>query len=180
MNRPYFGLMGLALVAAASCKGNWPASMAVQPSIGPLEGMRSPPVGSVAVGVRDLVETRDDLEDEQSPVSNDSRSAARGGRLFRIHCVACHGPQGRGDGKVSQKMPPAPDLRHIAICRRTDGFIYGTITLGGRAMPALREGLTSRDRWDLVGYVRHLQAGGCSGSAAGLEPTADPGEGDAP
>ncbi|NOY93425.1 MAG: cytochrome c [Deltaproteobacteria bacterium] len=121
-----------------------------------------------------MVETREDVEDMLSPVANDGHSAERGAALFGIHCVACHGSDGRGGGKVSEKMPPAPDLRHISICRRTDGFIYGTITAGGRAMPSLREGLSTRDRWDLVSFVRELQSAGCEGSAAGMGSATEP------
>ena len=39
-----------------------------------------------------------------------------------------------------------------------DGFIYATVLLGGKAMPRIGEGLDDRDRWDLVHFVRHLQA----------------------
>ena len=71
--------------------------------------------------------------------------------------------EGRGDGPVSAKFPPAPNLRHDSICKRTDGFLYGTLTAGGRAMPTMREGTTSQDRWDLVAFVRLLQREGCTG-----------------
>jgi hypothetical protein len=55
-------------------------------------------------------------------------------------------------------------LRHVSICKRSDGFLYGTLTAGGKAMPAMREGISSRDRWALVALVRALQREGCVGT----------------
>ncbi len=181
MKRSSVALAVLCLAFGGACDGKkWPASMAQQPSVGPLEGPRKAPEGSVAVGTVDLVEAREDLEDATNPFANDPQAAARGARLFRLYCIACHGPEGRGDGKVSDKMPQAPDVRHQSICRRTDGFIYGTITLGGKAMPSLREGTTSRDRWELVSFVRSLQREGCTGSSSGNAPEGEAGPSDAP
>ncbi len=177
MSRYRIVLAVLCVALSASCSGKWPASMAVQPSVGPLEGPRKAPEGSVAVGTVDIVEARDDLEDATNPFPVDARAEANGARLFRLYCIACHGPEARGDGKVSDKMPPAPDLRHQSICRRTDGFIYGTITLGGKAMPSLREGTTSHDRWDLVSFVRSIQREGCTGSTSGMAPEGEAGPG---
>jgi len=54
----------------------------------------------------------------------------------------------------------------VSICARSDGFLYGTLTAGGRAMPTMREGTTSQDRWDLVAFVRTLQSEGCVGKLA--------------
>jgi mono/diheme cytochrome c family protein len=136
-----------------------------QPSLGPETAPRPAPEGSVPAEGVEVVEDREDVSDQVSPVARDPRAAGRGGRLFEIDCAPCHGKDGRGGGIVSRKFPPAPDLRHVSICRRTDGFLYGTITAGGRAMPPMREGLRARDRWDLVARVREIQRGGCTGVA---------------
>ncbi len=111
----------------------------------------------------ETLEDREDDTDTKSPYPLDEVAAARGKTSFAKHCVACHGPAARGDGKVSDKFPQAPNLRHYSICKRTDGYIYGTLTAGGRAMPTMREGLTSHERWDLVAYIRELQKEGCVG-----------------
>ncbi|HEU4734142.1 MAG TPA: c-type cytochrome [Kofleriaceae bacterium] len=157
-----------ALIVAAACDtgGVWPASMEQQPAVQPLAEARPVPVGSIPVGGVETLDDREDDGDLQPPFALDDASAARGAALFAIHCIACHGREGRGDGPVSTKFPPAPNLRHISICRRTDGFLYGTLTAGGRAMPTMREGTTSHDRWDLVAFVRKLQREGCTGTTA--------------
>ncbi|HET9992608.1 MAG TPA: cytochrome c [Kofleriaceae bacterium] len=160
-------IRGLALVVAlAACDGLWPASMEQQPVVRPLAEARLTPVGSIPVGGVETLDDREDDGDLAPPFPLDEAAATRGAALFAIHCIACHGREGRGDGPVSAKFPPAPNLRHIAICKRTDGFLYGTLTAGGRAMPTMREGTTSHDRWDLVAFVRRLQREGCTGTMA--------------
>jgi mono/diheme cytochrome c family protein len=148
--------------------------MEQQPSVQPLDEARPAPKGAIPLGGIETLDDREDDADLTSPYPLDAAAAARGRALFAVHCVSCHGPEGRGGGPVSAKFPPAPNLRHISICRRTDGFLYGTLTAGGRAMPTMREGTTARDRWDLVAQVRALQREGCTGSAPG---TPEPGDG---
>ena len=162
----------VALVASAAvlvaCNGKrlWPAAMEQQPAVQSLAEARLAPPGSIPLGGVETLEDREDDTDEKSPFSLDEAAAARGAKTFAIHCVACHGKSGRGDGPVSEKFPQAPNVRHASICNRTDGYLYGTITAGGRAMPTVREGMTSRERWELVAYIRQLQKEGCVQSSA--------------
>jgi mono/diheme cytochrome c family protein len=155
-------------LGASGCGIRWPAEMDVQPIDHPLQAARPAPVGSIPLGGIEVLDDREDDSDAKPPFALNAEAAARGRVIYAIHCVSCHGPEGKGDGPISDKFPPAPNLRHISICKRTDGFIYGTLTAGGRAMPTMREGTSSRDRWDLVAYVRSVQAEGC------LEPPATP------
>ncbi len=149
-----------------ACKGNWPASMEQGPAPLSQQEVRLPPPMAVPVGGIETVDDREDVEDHKNPFATDPQSATRGADIFARACIQCHGRDGHGGGPVSQKMPPAPDLRYITVCRRTDGFIYGTLTAGGRAMPSLREGLTKGERWDLVSFVRQIQQQGCTGNTA--------------
>ena len=151
----------LVAMLLSACDGVWPASMEEQPAEQPLAEARPAPAGSIPLGGVETLDDREDDTDLAPPYPLDDAAAARGAKLFAIHCIACHGREGKGDGPVSAKFPPAPNLRYISICRRTDGFIYGTLTAGGRAMPTMREGTTSHDRWDLVAFVRKLQREGC-------------------
>jgi mono/diheme cytochrome c family protein len=157
---------GLLAAALAGCNTEiaWPASMADQASIRPLAEARPPPPGSVPLGGVEVVADRDDVADLPAPVPLDAAAAARGKKLFANLCTSCHGLEAKGDGPVSAKFPQAPNLRHVSICKRSDGFLYGTLTVGGKAMPPMREGTSSRDRWDLVAFVRALQAEGCTGT----------------
>jgi len=157
--------------------------MEQQQAVQPLGEARKAPAGSIPVGGLEVVEDRDDITDLKSPAPLDAVAAARGAKIFAVHCTACHGPEGRGDGKVSTKFPEAPNLRHYSICGRTDGYLYGTLTAGGRAMPTMREGLTSQDRWDLVAHIRALQKEGCTkrpGQEGAAPPAPAPAQGGAP
>ncbi|HEU4727438.1 MAG TPA: cytochrome c, partial [Kofleriaceae bacterium] len=120
--------LALAPLLVLACEGPWPASMEQQPAVRPLAEARPVPVGSIPLGGVEILEDREDDSDLRSPYPLDDAAARRGAELFAIHCVACHGPRGRGDGPVSAKFPPAPNLRHNSICRRSDGFLYGTLT----------------------------------------------------
>jgi mono/diheme cytochrome c family protein len=159
-------LLLLAGLALAGCTSNaqWPASMDRQPSLQPLAEARPPPAGSIPLGGIEVLADREDDADLKPAAPFDTATEARGQALFAIHCTACHGPEAKGDGPVSARFPPAPNLRHISICKRSDGFLYGTLTAGGKAMPPMREGTTSSDRWALVAYVRSLQREGCVGT----------------
>jgi mono/diheme cytochrome c family protein len=141
--------------------------MEQQAAVQPLAAAREAPSGSIPLGGVETLEDRDDVTDVKSPIPLDAVAATRGAKIFAVRCISCHGPNAQGDGPVSAKFPQAPNLRHYSICRRTDGFLYGTLTAGGRAMPTMREGLTSRDRWDLVAHIRSLQKEGCTGNTAG-------------
>jgi len=149
------------LLGAGSCGSRWPADMDHQPIVRPLTEAWPAPAGSIPLGGIEVLDDREDDSDAKPPYPLNAEAAARGRAIFAIRCASCHGPEGKGDGRVSAVFPQAPNLRHISICNRSDGFIYGTVTAGGRAMPIMREGTTSRDRWDLVAFVRSLQADGC-------------------
>ncbi len=163
MNRRLLPLGALAL-AACSSNVQWPASMELQPSVQPLAEARPPPAGSIPLGGLETLADREDVADLKPPAPFDAAVEVRGKALFAVHCTACHGPDAKGDGPVSARFPPAPNLRHVSICKRGDGFLYGTLTAGGKAMPPMREGTSSRDRWALVAFVRSLQREGCVGT----------------
>jgi mono/diheme cytochrome c family protein len=174
MSPACFAGAGLGAVAAAlalaGCEGyQWPASMERSAAVRPLTEARGAPAGAIPLGGVETLADREDDADLAPPATFDGAAEARGRALFAIHCTACHGAQARGDGPVSTKFPPAPNLRHVSICKRTDGFLYGTLTAGGKAMPSMREGLSSRDRWDLVALVRALQREGCVGTLGAAE-----------
>jgi mono/diheme cytochrome c family protein len=159
--------LALGCFALCACSNHlWPASMEQEAYVRPLSEARLAPVGSVPVGGVETLADREDDTELKPPAPFDASAEARGQALFAIHCAVCHGAKARGDGLVSKKFPPAPDLRYASICQRADGFIYGTITAGGRAMPSMREGTTTNDRWALVAFVRSLQREGCTGAPA--------------
>ena len=150
-------LVLIAGLAASACSNDWRTDMWYQPSIRPEQAPRPEPERSVPLGAGARYETRDDTEDLKNPVAATPESLERGKALFVARCTPCHGKDGRGGGPVSRLFPPAPDLAYVKVRERTDGFIWGTVSYGGKAMPPAREGHTATDRWHLVNWVREIQ-----------------------
>ena len=154
--RGYLAAFALA-AGAAACSNDWRTDMWYQPSVRPQQAPRPEPERSVALEATPRYESRDDTEQLADPVPVSTTSLARGQALFAARCAPCHGPEGHGGGPVSKFFPPAPDLAYVKVRERTDGFIWGTISYGGKAMPPGGEGLTPEDRWHLVQWVREIQ-----------------------
>ena len=92
----------------------------------------------------------------KAPQSTDA-SVAHGDSLFNIVCWSCHGKTLIGDGPVSAKFVPPPDLLAEMTRQRTDGYLYMYMRHGGALMPSYGNVLSSRDAWSLVHYIRHMQ-----------------------
>ncbi len=150
-------LLPLAALVLGACSNDWRTDMWYQPSIRPEDAPRPQPEHAVPLGAAPGYESRDDTEEIQNPVPPTEASLARGQALFLARCAPCHGPDGHGGGPVSKFFPPAPDLAYVTVQKRSDGFIWGTVSYGGKAMPPQREGLSAADRWSLVNWVRVIQ-----------------------
>lgn len=109
-----------------------------------------------------------------NPVPADETSIARGAQLYSIHCQMCHGDGGQGNGTISAflvKKKPG-NLTSELVQSKTDGSLFLTISNGifnpnnslfpeiefSGQMPPLNENLTVRERWDVVNYLRTLEA----------------------
>jgi mono/diheme cytochrome c family protein len=148
----------LALALLGGCRDDWRTDLWYSPSHRPQTIPRPEPAHAVSLGALPAMIDIDDTEDIKNPVKSTPASVDHGKRLYAERCACCHGKDGHGGGPVSKFFPPAPDLAYKAIKERTDGRLFGTVSLGGRAMPAQGEGLSAEDRWDLVNYVRVVQA----------------------
>ncbi len=153
---PTLAVAALAALAAG-CSNDWRTDMWYQPSVRPEQDPRPQPERSVPLGAGPRYVDRDDTADLANPVPPTAASLAHGKLLFVARCAPCHGAEGHGGGPVSKFFPPAPDLAYATVKARSDGFIWGTISYGGKAMPPQREGLSATDRWDLVNEVRAIQ-----------------------
>jgi mono/diheme cytochrome c family protein len=156
--RRRLAVLALALAPlVGACSNDWRTDMWYQPSIRPQQAPRPEPERSIALDASPRYESRDDTEQLADPLALTSASLEHGKALFAARCSPCHGPGGRGGGPVSKFFPPAPDLAYIKVRERTDGFIWGTVSYGGKAMPPAAEGLSPADRWDVVHWVREIQ-----------------------
>lgn len=152
-------LAAAALALLAGCSSDWRTDMWYQPSIRPQAAPRPEPERSVPLGGEVRHASRDETAALPNPAPATPASVERGRAIFVARCAPCHGLDGRGRGPVSRLFPQPADLLYPKVRERSDGFIWGTITYGGEAMPPAREGLDARDRWDVVNHVRAIQRG---------------------
>ena len=101
-----------------------------------------------------------------NPVPADERSLDMGRKYFQINCAICHGTAGAGNGVMLQYGVAAPSIVNERVRGLTDGYLYGMIRNGRGAMPNYAR-IEHMHRWDVVNYVRALQAGGADTSSVG-------------
>jgi len=94
-------------------------------------------------------------------------SVTRGRHLYgQMYCSACHGPDGRGDGELAQKLTdtagepiqPADLTRKRLKSGEGPKAIYRTIMTGldGTPMPSYGDSLDPEEGWDLALYIFSL------------------------
>jgi mono/diheme cytochrome c family protein len=191
MNRKSL-LLPLSLVASLSgCEvvGKVLTDFKQQPKLDPWEtpadtiAMRANPQHSVpitgtaapgfAYGRAASIGGVDSMKALVNPVAADARSLNNGRMQFQINCLPCHGPLGAGDGPVTKfGFPPIViGAGSNAATKLSDGYVFGIIRNGRGLMPTYNR-IEERDRWDLINYLRAIQA---SASAAGA-PLGRPGQ----
>ncbi len=97
-----------------------------------------------------------------NPMTSETGSVQRGSAVYSANCLACHGPAGAGVETADPEHGhgAAADLTDKRTRSQRDGDLYWAITNGvaGSAMPAYDLALSDDERWDLVNYLRQLQA----------------------
>ena len=146
----------------------WDKDMQDQPSLKPQDSQVSINRSSVPVGGKDrypppediieLVQAR--LEAGRTLVNPEPKSPeslARGKQMYELHCLVCHGAQGRGDGPVGRKFVPQPmELNLDYVQLQPDGQLFYTISHGSIAMPFYRQAILPEDRWHLVNFIKEV------------------------
>jgi mono/diheme cytochrome c family protein/uncharacterized membrane protein len=94
-----------------------------------------------------------------NPIPPNRASVLAGQAIYRERCVACHGPNGRGDGPVGLTLqpPPADLYLHTAPGVHPDGTLFEWISFGfgePSVMPHFEDILTEEERWNVVNYIR--------------------------
>ena len=95
----------------------------------------------------------------ENPVPLTDEALAAGAEAYGARCASCHGDTGKGDGKATRFIRPAPaDISTTeARDRMTDGEIFYKITEGKKPMPGMARTLSDEERWQVVHYLRTLQ-----------------------
>lgn len=111
-----------------------------------------------------LAEQRGSPDAQRPTVPAAARGSSEAERLYNVHCAACHGVEGNGDGWNGRYLdrPPARHSDARAMSARADdrlfdGIYAGGAILGGSArMPPFGGSLTPAEIRLLVGYIREL------------------------
>ena len=99
----------------------------------------------------------------KTPVPFDTISIANGSALYAENCVACHGPQGKGNGILAKTFakPPVDMLTEPHTAKHTAGDFFHWLTYGipDTGMPEFADKLAEEDRWDVVNYLHAMSRG---------------------
>lgn len=128
--------------------------------------LQQPELGTIPRGLMplDYAATPQDTlragEELHSPVApGNQRARERGVFVFASFCAVCHGAGGAGNGPVAQRgYPPPPSLLAEHAQKMKDGQLFHILTYGQNNMPSYASQLSRDDRWNVILYVRTLQA----------------------
>jgi mono/diheme cytochrome c family protein len=98
-----------------------------------------------------------------NPYAGQAEAQRAGARVFRRHCAACHGPNGRGIGK-------APPLLSDRAKNAAPGDWYEVLRNGSLAsgMPSFSR-LPEAQRWQIVTWLQHVNEADAQGVPSGPE-----------
>lgn len=98
----------------------------------------------------------DTVKKAKAPIRVDQQVAQRGKKLFRTHCVNCHGVNADGNGAMGKEMSPPPkDL--VKIAKSVPNFkFYMMVSQWEGGMPGWRSLLSDRDIKDIEQYIYSL------------------------
>jgi len=86
--------------------------------------------------------------------------SAKGKAVYEQRCLACHGPQGKGDGPTGKVLvPPAADFTSAASKKKSDADLLKIIENGKppTAMVAWKGLLPDQDIQHVLAYVKTLR-----------------------
>jgi mono/diheme cytochrome c family protein len=145
-------------------RGPAPQPLAVAPRVMPSGTL---PVNGMAP--MNLEEMTVNLHNPLTPPS--AADLAHGKDLFLTDCAPCHGDSGAGNGPVAHLLQHPPKNLITGVSKNLpDGYIYGYIRNGGIWMPSYGDAMNSDERWQVVAYVRSLQAAATAQNAKPAAP----------
>lgn len=97
---------------------------------------------------------------QANPLEFNVATIKRGRQFYTIHCVSCHGQDGRGDTEMREFLKTAPsDLTdEMWLYGGHDAALFDVVRSGRieRDMPAFADKLTDERIWHVVSYLRYL------------------------
>lgn len=112
-----------------------------------------------------------DTEEERLRASNEiinnphpitEAGLANGKKMYNLYCAICHGEKGDGNGYLARDggaYPVQPAiLTSDAFIAASNGQMYHAIVYGKNLMGSYADKISTDERWDVVHYIRSLQA----------------------
>lgn len=101
-----------------------------------------------------------ELIDNPYPITDEG--LARGKELYNIFCGICHGEKGDGLGYLARDDGAYPVAPAILISDEfiasSNGRFYHSIMYGKNLMGAYKDKISYEERWQVIHYIRSLQA----------------------
>ncbi len=109
-------------------------------------------------------------EIRSNPYYITEKGLAKGKELYNIYCAICHGEKGDGSGYLVRDADPAkgdPGGKYPAapvnftlddFVNSSNGRYYYAIMYGKNVMGSYADKLSYEERWQLIHYIRALQA----------------------
>jgi len=87
-------------------------------------------------------------------------SLEEGKKLYNIYCAVCHGKKGAANGTIVEngKYPPPPSYFREDILKLPEGKMFHSVTHGKNLMGGYSSQLNQEERWQVVSYIRDMQA----------------------
>lgn len=121
--------------------------------------------GSVPYYYKDTPEDRERAKAEiiKNPFPITTNGLTNGKILYNIFCATCHGEKGDGLGYLVRddggKYPAAPaNLVSDDFIASSNGRFYHSIMYGLNVMGSYADKLSFEERWQVIHYIRSLQA----------------------
>jgi mono/diheme cytochrome c family protein len=118
----------------------------------------------------DADRVRASTEITRNPYPITDAGLTNGKELYTIYCGICHGAKGDGLGYLVREVDPAKGITagvypaapanflKADFIDTTAGFFYHSIMYGKTMMGAYADKLTYEERWQVIHYIRSLQA----------------------
>lgn len=88
----------------------------------------------------------------------DQKLAMKGKRVYRKHCLSCHGPAGLGDGADGKSLDVRP-VNLQRMVRSVPNFkFYISVSQWTGDMPGWKKMLTEKDIIEVTHYIKSLAA----------------------
>ena len=95
-----------------------------------------------------------------NPLEFNIETIKRGKQLFTLHCIRCHGTDGRGDTEMREflKTPPSDLSDGQWLYGNSGEAIFDVIRQGraARDMPAFSSELSEERIWQVIHYIDYL------------------------